>query len=853
MATELKSYTIVPDSLYVERRADKQLHSIVQAMQRPGYVLVSRQMGKTNLLLRAKRKWENLDDLYVYIDMSNIDETEKRCFESLIDTAIDTHEEILGSIREQICDLRRKNILKSPVQAHNEELRVLLNAVNGKLVFILDEIDSLTRTPFSDNIFSQIRSTYFSRVNYPVLEKLTYILSGVVEPTEIIKNPKISPFNIGEKIHLDDFTDEEYHCFIDKAELSWLGEDVIDRIYYWAGGNPRITWDICYELQNRSEQTLEGVDALVKDLYLTSYDKAPIDTIRSLVKEDRDLRDAVIQLAYNKGSSLSDKIKSKLYLAGIVNYRDNDVRIKNRIIKESLSLNWIQKIEEEEKGLLAYAIELHTKGFYQESADRFEAYIKNNAFPDEGVPFYYYYFGSCYYHLGKYQRSLELMTTHMIDPEPPSPEYRREQFICGVDCIKLNHLPEALGYFDNVMKCGEEDSLYYPAKLNSLSARLKIEVGNDDKIKEIEEEYKGILSQSDEAVSLDVKLYASYQIASLYASQGNISEAVNYYDLALTYARDAEKLRILVDKYYVTPENQRPEVLDSIVSSVETLTSIVGTLDPEKNLETDEATFIKVLNLIYYNAYNRWPDVQNKIPLLHESYGDVLFKVFFLSVLTQELWVEGAVRLIKELHDNVYSSDYSLSSIAVLYVFEYNAFLRYEKKHAKEYFEELRASNNNIDSIGLTIVRSYALSLLKDNCIDSLAKELEWIVERYPAQFSHQDAFSRAVFEYALLVSYFSTKDGKSAGEIANLILSYVDDEIAQSNEKNKEILLQIKDSAIRAITMIHPHEPIKTQKEIGRNDRVRVRYVKTNQIVEKKYKHVADDLASGRCEIVVE
>ena len=69
MATELKSYTIVPDSLYVERKADVQLHNIVEAMQRPGYVLVSRQMGKTNLLLRTKRRWENDRDLYVYIDM----------------------------------------------------------------------------------------------------------------------------------------------------------------------------------------------------------------------------------------------------------------------------------------------------------------------------------------------------------------------------------------------------------------------------------------------------------------------------------------------------------------------------------------------------------------------------------------------------------------------------------------------------------------------------------------------------------------------------------------------------------------------------------------------------------------
>ena len=32
MSYKLKSYTIVPDSLYVERKADLQLHGIVEAM-----------------------------------------------------------------------------------------------------------------------------------------------------------------------------------------------------------------------------------------------------------------------------------------------------------------------------------------------------------------------------------------------------------------------------------------------------------------------------------------------------------------------------------------------------------------------------------------------------------------------------------------------------------------------------------------------------------------------------------------------------------------------------------------------------------------------------------------------------
>lgn len=46
MKVRLMSCTIVPEQLYVERDADRQLKSIIDEMERPGYVLVSRQMGK---------------------------------------------------------------------------------------------------------------------------------------------------------------------------------------------------------------------------------------------------------------------------------------------------------------------------------------------------------------------------------------------------------------------------------------------------------------------------------------------------------------------------------------------------------------------------------------------------------------------------------------------------------------------------------------------------------------------------------------------------------------------------------------------------------------------------------------
>ena len=67
----LRSYTIVPNEYYVERDADRQIRSIISDMGRPGYVLVARQMGKTNLLLHTKGCLEDNKNIYVYVDFKD--------------------------------------------------------------------------------------------------------------------------------------------------------------------------------------------------------------------------------------------------------------------------------------------------------------------------------------------------------------------------------------------------------------------------------------------------------------------------------------------------------------------------------------------------------------------------------------------------------------------------------------------------------------------------------------------------------------------------------------------------------------------------------------------------------------
>ncbi len=153
------------------------------------------------------------------------------------------------------------------------------------MVIILDEIDALTKTDYSDQIFSQIRSTYFgARVNYKEFYNLTYLLSGVVEPSEIIKDPKVSPFNIGQKIYLNDFSRIEFDEFIKTANLN-INQESTNQIFIGQTVIQEFVGICVSEVENKikSECNAQLIDKIVQDLYLTSFDKAPIDNIREIV------------------------------------------------------------------------------------------------------------------------------------------------------------------------------------------------------------------------------------------------------------------------------------------------------------------------------------------------------------------------------------------------------------------------------------------------------------------------------------------------------------------------------------------------------------------------------------------
>src|SRR5207248_4860161 len=79
-----------------------------------------------------------------------------------------------------------------------------------RLIVFIDEIDAVRGLGFStDEFFAAIRQCYNRRTQDPRFERLTFCLLGVASPSDLIGDTRMTPFNIGRRIELTDFTADE--------------------------------------------------------------------------------------------------------------------------------------------------------------------------------------------------------------------------------------------------------------------------------------------------------------------------------------------------------------------------------------------------------------------------------------------------------------------------------------------------------------------------------------------------------------------------------------------------------------------------------------------------------------------
>jgi hypothetical protein len=642
MEKVLKKYTTIPEHLYVEREADIQLRGIIEEMQRPGYVLVARQMGKTNLLFNAKRTLENNNRLFIYVDLSNLYDNDRDCYRNIINNIIEPNPELLGEIETDIEKIREKNL--PPHNEYSRSLRTVLNFFKGDLVIILDEIDALKSVSYSDNIFAQIRSNYFSRTNFPVFERLTYVLSGVIEPTELITDRNKSPFNIGDKIYLDDFTKEEHNKFIIKTKLI-ISKKISDEIFNWTNGNPRLTFDICSEIENEillnneiNEKLLENI---INKKYLTSFDIAPIDHIRELARTNKQIRKAITQIHRNKSAEINDEIKNKLYLFGIINSKFNDAtKIKNKIIELSLSEDWLKSIEKEKEISFVYGLAKYGSDEFEEAIEIFEEVIIDTNSSTNIIEESNYFIGLSYYKLGNYNKAIEyfgkdfLTESCLVD----SKSY------LGICKIITGSKAEGIIYLEEAVKKDRKNFAYHNAILN-----LAINTEDEDKAYNLFEKLFHATYESENEKEEDLnklRTLSLYYQATILNAKNLKSKALEKTNSALEFSDPSDSPYLYFFKYDLTEEKDeflKEHLVNAILDNKLTFTKV-----DSNPIGFTENLLLYYLDFIYNYSNN---ELFNKLleysisNLLKSTKYELIYLVSLISLTNKE-------NLLNNLLDN---------------------------------------------------------------------------------------------------------------------------------------------------------------------------------------------------------
>lgn len=865
MAKILKPYTIIPEDLYVQRDADRQIRNIISDMGRPGFVLVSRQMGKTNLLINAKRNLETENDLFVYIDLSNPFTDARSCFENIIDVIIETNEKKVGHLFDEIQEKRKISKESPPHKQHTNELRLLLNSISGKLVVILDEIDALTKTDYSELIFSQIRSIYFSRVNFRELERLTYILSGVVEPTELIKDPKISPFNIGQKIFLNDFNESEFNQFIENARLN-LSVAMKDRIFHWTGGNPRMIWEVCSEVENRLKMDTKNVDAvafideIVQDLYLTAFDRPPVDNIRELVKKDRELRNAVVEIQYNKGKEVADRIKSKLYLSGIVNYEEDSVKIKNQIIREALNIEWIRVLEREDKGLFSLAVQHFERNQFEEALQAFSEFLSTNDFTTQEKSLASYHLGYIAYKNMNYEAALNYFADTTFNKNHDSYWYYLTQYLKGLIYYFQGAVEQSLSTLIEVVDSGRNDEIYMRGLLSFGAISMK---SNKARKEEAESIFKRILDEVDQNrdkgkgdFKREIKTIAYYNLGLLEGKSVNAKEKyINAFDLCKINYKPIVGLSLFQN---LEDEDDKRNLVKELIDII-----IQNNLKPKEKAQEEPLEFsfeeLYELIIIVMGSYKDifTSELNSLLNLINKPHSDTLYDLATIASKSEK-YSDAVTNILEEIYSNLKLPNYIVDEYVKYDTIRVLAYIEsftnsYDKQD--EYFKMFKVgqkTNLNIFDLHLFLKQinanvdaaKYSEALI---LIDIILNYINLPIPAFKIYFLMFLDFQLTIYDKEL-------PDQAKLLQTADKVLAYIEDNKADllSNENIYPAQVQNvqdrADAVILSVTL--PLISSKPVAKINRNDTVKVRY-KDGLIVSAKFKKLQGDIEIGKCIIL--
>jgi hypothetical protein len=223
---------------YVVRPTDDEFLSAIA--RRDSIVLVkgARQMGKTSLLARGLQQARKAGDHLVQADFQKINAAHLESIDTFLLA-------LAESLTDQLdLEVTAKEVW-SPHRSPNSNFeryvrREVLGKIDAPLVWGLDEVDRLFPCSFSNEVFGLFRSWFNARALDPSgpWSRLTLAIAYATEAHLFIHDLNQSPFNVGTKVTLEDFTFAQVADLNGRYGAPLQTEAEVARYVRLVGGHP---------------------------------------------------------------------------------------------------------------------------------------------------------------------------------------------------------------------------------------------------------------------------------------------------------------------------------------------------------------------------------------------------------------------------------------------------------------------------------------------------------------------------------------------------------------------------------------------------------------------------------------
>jgi WD40 repeat protein len=341
------------DGIYLTRAADEHLLSACLSGSF-AYVLTSRQLGKSSMMVHAAEELEREGLAPVIVDLQEIGVT---------NDADMWYRSFLFEVQEQlhlkinVAEWWEARKAFTYTHRFTSFFQEIVQHVKLPIIIFVDEIDTTLSLDFTDDFFAALRSMYLGRASKERLRNLSFVLIGAASPADLIKDPERTPFNIGgHQIDLHDFTAEEALPL-----TSGLGAanghsmQVLDVVLYWTAGHPFLTLRVFKSLVERppTDWSMAQITNRIADLFFSQEARADsnLQFVRDMfLKRERQpylgFGNELLTL-YRKVHSGEDcpddgrsRVVNWLKLSGIVIERDGYLRVRNRIYEQVFTAEW---------------------------------------------------------------------------------------------------------------------------------------------------------------------------------------------------------------------------------------------------------------------------------------------------------------------------------------------------------------------------------------------------------------------------------------------------------------------------------------------------------------------------------